>query len=328
MFFSIDGNVLVAELGASFGPAPSLVPSFAGAGGRRCRGLPAEEVSWRKTDLAGASCSARVCRGFPRLRRDAGGSAFSCDFPPCLPSVSPVARVGFASPGGFPESCRVHQPWLGGSQGRFSPGCAGRGAPRESVAPNRGLPAELAPKGGVFGGDISFFRLSPQSLTPVLCPRRSPGPYAAPRDARPSSAHASSRLQRSPSPSAVRLPESPPAPPACPEAPRGAAARPLEGPPALNVVPVTPPPCWGSFSLCPQTFLSPRTNGPAPKRGSWLQPCRSSPLFLSLSPSFSPFLFIVFIFITFPLLLPFTSTLKIFQGAFTRVIFFFFYVKQ
>lgn len=172
------------------------------------------------------------------------------------------------------------------------------------------------------------FHLSLQRLlTPVLYPRRSPRPHAAPRDAWPSSADASSWVQWSPSPPALRLPESPPAPPACTEAPRGAAARPLEGPPALNAAVAKPPLLWGSFPLCPQMFISPWTNVPSPRRGSWFQPCCHSPLCLSLSPSFSPsfspFLFILFVLVTFSLLLPFISALKICQGTFTRIFFFF-----
>lgn len=155
----------------------------------------------------------------------------------------------------------------------------------------------------------------------MLCPRRSPRPHAAPRDARPSSTDASSRVQWSPSPPTVWLSESSPASPACTEAPWGAASWPLEGPPALNTVVAKPLPCWGSFSLCPQTFLSPWTNVPASKSGGWVQLCRSYPLYLSLSPSFSPFLFIVFILVTFPLLFPFTLALKIFQGTFNRICF-------
>lgn len=107
---------------------------------------------------------------------------------------------------------------------------------------------------------------------PVLCPHRSPRPHAAPRHARPPSADASSRLQRAPSPPALRLPESPAAPPSCPASPRGPATRPLEGALALSVT-LTNPPC------SPQALLPPW----ACRRGRGVHPRPSSPVTLPVS---------------------------------------------
>lgn len=310
MFFSLARTHFI-EFSSCFGPAPSLVPSLTGTGRRRYRSLPAE----RRLGARPGSCEP-LSQGLPGLsscssRR--GSSALSGD---SLPSLMSGYQPGLCRQGGF------LRPVVSTSRGGVPSRASGR-----ALAPTTGT-SRAGTQGWALGG-IGCFHLSPRRLlTSALCPRRSPRPHAAPRDARPSSADASSRVQWSPSPPAVWLSESPPAPPACTEAPRGAAAWPPEGPPALNAAVVKPPPCRASFPLCPQTFISPWTNVPStPRRGSWVPPCRSSPLHLSLSPSFPPFLFIVFILVTFPLFLLFISALKFFQGTFNQI-FFFFYVKQ
>lgn len=155
--------------------------------------------------------------------------------------------------------------------------------------------------------------VSPRRVVmPVLCPHRSPWPHATPRHAWPPSADASSWLQRAPSPPALRLPESPAAPPSCPAAPRSPAARPLEGAFALSVGLTTPP-------LSPQTLL-PRW---ASRRGRGVQSRPSSPLALPVS----LFFFLVVILVTLPPPPSLHLCLKDFPKVlFTR--FSFFYVKQ
>jgi len=278
-------------------------------GSLRPRALPRAQLSGEGTAVASQP---------PR-----GGLRSRTPQPPAAKPGSPRAflvsgTTGSALSGDVPPLSRRDSDWaVPGGEGSCPPARWGPGSGSFS------RPKPWAPTGGLWAGGIVCLRFSPRwLLTSVLCPRRSPRPHAAPRDARPSSADASSRVQRSPSPPALRLPESPPAPPACAEASRGATAWPPEGSPALNAVVANPPPRWGSLPLCPQPSVSPWTNRPAPRRGCWVHPCRSSPLYLALSPSFSPFLFIVFVLVAFPLLLPFISALKIFQGTFNRIFFF------
>lgn len=147
--------------------------------------------------------------------------------------------------------------------------------------------------------------------TPFRVAHGSPGPHAAPRDARPPSADAPARLQRAPPAPTLRLPARPAAPPARAETPRGAAPRPLAGPPPLDVGPAEPPPCRR-----PQTILSPQTIIPTPTGGRWVHPCHPQ-LCVSPSPPFPPSLFITFLLMTLPLLPHSVSAWKVFQGPVT-----------